>query len=239
MPSNLFKFRHFEIIQEHSPARIGTDGTLLGAWAHARPAERILDVGTGTGLIALMMAQRNPSAQIIGVEKHPAAAEEARLNFEQSPWADRLELFELDFREFPNQRAGLFDLIISNPPFFRDDLKAESEDRNSWRKQAHLGIDELIGVAAGCLSTTGRLALVLPVEGMEGAVKSGADCGLTVGRCCAVHFKPEKPAKRVLLELSRQPGNVEETKLVIQTGGRHEYSEDYIRLTRDFYPWME
>ena len=246
MPSNHFNFRHFDIVQQHSPARVGTDGTLLGAWVKVEGAKRIMDIGTGTGLIALMLAQRNRQAVIIAIEKHEAAAKEAEMNFANSPWPDRLSVMHLDFRDFTSQTEDGFDLIVSNPPYFRNDTPSQNEDRNSWRKQDHLSIDALMRVAAENLVPQGRLALVLPIREAVDSFQVAADLGLSKARVCEVHFKPEKPAKRILVEFlkgaeaDRDEGKapVQEEKLIIQVGGRHEYSEEYIALTRDFYPWM-
>lgn len=238
-PSNLFKFRQFDIVQEHSPARVGTDGTLLGAWAPIDGAKRILDVGTGTGLVALMLAQRAPEATLVGVEKHAAAAAESSFNFAQSPFADRMKLLEMDFRVFATANEAPFDLIVSNPPYFRNRVLSENADRNSWRQQDHLGLDTLVEIAAAHLTETGRLGLVLPIEEETAIELIGTANGLFPKRKCYVHTTPAKPAKRILLELSRIKTECQVDKLIVQTGGRNEYSPAYLALTCDFHPWID
>ena len=236
---SVFRLRQFEVWQEFSPAKVGTDGFLLGAWVKPSVGGRILDVGTGTGIIALQLAQRCPETRIEAVERHPGACRDAERNFRNSPWAERLRLHSGDFLEV-ELKAG-FDLIVSNPPFFEPGADSPDVDRRSWRSQSQLSLADLVAKAAALLGDTGRLALVLPSDLDEQIWALAEQHALFPERQTVVRPLPDKPPHRSLWEFGRRRGPLEVKEMAIHRSRlkRHDCTEDYVRLCRDFYPWME
>jgi len=227
----VFRFKQFDIKQEVSAMKIGTDGVLLGAWCKAE-AQNILDIGTGTGLIALMCAQKHPKAKITAIEIEPNAAGEARYNFENSPWKNRLNLIQTGFLAF--QTADLFDTIISNPPFFDEETPANSQQRNMARKSFSLPLRKLIGHAHNLLTPKGHIFLILPVDKEALLVEILKTEKLFLARLCQVKGNFHSPVKRILVDIVKQPVNTEYSQLIIEKE-RHVYTQKYIELTRDFY----
>lgn len=237
MKNNPFQFRHFAISQAHTPAKVGTDGILLGAWVNCEKDEKILDIGTGTGLIAMMIAQRNPQARVVALEPHPGAAQDARQNFDRSQFAQRLQLVPVGLAAF--EPASRFDLIVSNPPFFDSGAASPDADRAAWRHQESLTVSDILQFAANWLAAEGKLALILP-SWMEAELREEAAMHqLFAHRITHVQPTPKKIIKRILVEFQRQKAEPKTTRLVVQTGGSNEYSTEFIALTRDFYPWMD
>lgn len=214
--------------------KVGTDGVLLGAWVALRPTDRrILDIGTGTGVIALMLAQRAPGAVVTGIDIAPVA--EARRNADASPWGDRLRFEQLSVQRF---EAEPFDLIVSNPPFFVESLLCPDAGRTLARHAVGLPFDELRDAVLRLLAPEGRFALVLPVTEAERFLS------LCAGRLCLVRrtevrTTPRRAPKRVLLELRRVEAaagcDAELRTLTVGTGEHETYTEEYRALTRDFY----
>ena len=236
MAEHLFHFREFSVRQAMSPARIGTDGVLLGAWVHLQGAKRLLDVGTGTGVIALMLAQRFPEASVEALEIHPDAIREAQYNFEASPWATRLTLHSESATEF--QSEFLFDVIVSNPPYFKGGTASPDQDRRSWRTQQSLHAVSMAELAKRVLSPQGRWAVVVPLD-TDQDWKAAAQAGhFHLHRETRVIHRQGKAARRVLLEFGRRPQPLEQRELTLQIGGLKEYSEEAQALLRPFYPWM-
>lgn len=213
--------------------KVGTDGVLLGAWVNPVTSGRILDIGTGTGLIALMLAQRTPpSVPIDAVEIQEAACQDASVNFSRSPWADRLHLHATDVRTFvpPHPYA----LIVSNPPWFHNSLKPPVQGREISRHSDALPLPELIQLAARWLTPDGRLALVLPAPDHAQLLTLAMNNSLTVTRSCTFITRPGKPPERLLAELSKSPvPATHEVLYLYDTNGR--WSDDYQRLTGGFY----
>ena len=242
-----FRFKHFSLSNEFSAQKVGTDGVLLGAWVHLEGTERhILDVGTGTGVIALMLAQRTqshstePGATIIGIDIDAPSAEEASANFKASPWAGRMAAFNGDFRGLGGKETHPlaflrceYDLIVSNPPYFTDSLRAPDERRSEARHSDTLSFRELAAEAVGLLSDEGRLAVIYPAEEAENLAGTALQAGLFPVRICRVSTKATKAPKRVMMELSRQKKEPLIEELFIH--GDDGFSEAYKALTRDFY----
>lgn len=214
--------------------KVGTDGVLLGAWAGVRPSDRrMLDIGTGTGLIALMLAQRAPDASVTGVDIDDVA--QARENADASPWAGRVFFERCPVQEF--RAPEPFDLIVSNPPFFVDSLTCPDEGRTAARHAVHLPFDELRDAVLRLMAPAGRFAVVLPTAEAERflAVCAGR---LALMRRTDVRTTPRHPAKRALLEFScagAADAAPEISELTVGTGEHECYTPEYRALTRDFY----
>jgi tRNA1Val (adenine37-N6)-methyltransferase len=215
--------------------KVGTDGVLLGAWAGEGTPSAILDVGTGTGLIALMLAQRFPEALVHAVEADGAAARQALENVLSSPWPERIRVFHSLFQEFQAPGSSRYDLIVSNPPFFRKSLNPPARQRSIARHDSLLPWEELITKAAYLLSDDGSFQLILPFPESELFVQLSLSEGLYCNRAVKVFSVPGKLPQRILLSFSRIKKDVEEGALIIEKYGRHGYSEEYRTLTAPFY----
>lgn len=232
MSNTSFEFKQFIVNHDKCAMKVGTDGVLLGAWAPIENVNRILDVGTGTGLIALQLAQRNSCANITAVEVDPAAAAQANDNVQSSPWSDRIEVVCADFRDY--QPEIKFDLIVSNPPYFMDALKCPDEQRCMARHTGGLNYDLLFRQAAHLLSEQGTVSIIIPIEAESAAVDAAWKHKLYPVHCLRVFTKPGKPCRRVLFAFSFRNEECTEESLCIEVG-RHEYTPEYIALTKDFY----
>jgi tRNA1Val (adenine37-N6)-methyltransferase len=230
-----FQFKQFRINQERSAMKVGMDGVLLGAWTDPSGAERILDIGTGTGLIALMLAQKAPNAQIDAIEIDPEAFNEAVLNIQQSPWKDRVHLELSRFQEFAKRTNLKYDMIVSNPPFFTNGVKAPAENRAQARHSDSLPLDVLISGAAGLLRENGRIGLILPIESLPDITSLADLNNLFISRLCRVKPNPQKPDFRILIELTNLDCTIQESELMIEFEKHHDYTPEYKELTKDFY----
>ena len=215
--------------------KVGVDGVLLGAWADVSGAKRILDIGTGTGLIALMMAQRNPDALIDALEIEPEAYNEALLNVQQSPWQEWIQIELCSFQVFAEKSDLKYDLIVSNPPYFTNGHKAPLENRATARHSDSLSLSALISGAIGSLNKTGKIALVLPIESLPELMKLVVLNNLFISRICHVKPNPQKPVFRILVELTKSECIFQEETLMIEVEKHHHYTPEYKELTKDFY----
>ncbi len=229
-----FRFKSFTIEQDCTAMKVGTDGVLLGAWAAMhRDVRRVLDIGTGTGLIAIMAAQRTSDATIVGVEIEPSSAEQARCNAAHSPWCQRIEIVESSIQRYISELP--FDVILSNPPYFVDSLHAKSESRTTARHTVALSFEELISAVERLLSPHGHFSLVLPPHETElfDELSRGR---LHLWRRCCVAGKVGGVVRRVMSEYSLSPtSSVEHDNLAIRATPPEEYTEEYRCLTADFY----
>ncbi|MDR1004057.1 MAG: methyltransferase [Prevotellaceae bacterium] len=232
MSNGYFEFKQFTVWHDRCAMKVGTDGVLLGAWACAAHPARMLDVGTGTGLIALMLAQRYPSASVTAIEIDPAAAGQAVGNVAQSPWADNISVVCTDFRRFT--AALPFDLIVSNPPYFVDALHSPDHRRSMARHTRELSYEQLLAHASELLAPDGSVCLILPAE-MEAMVTDIAwKHRLFPQRRLSVFTRAGKPCRRVLLALGRQSADVVNETLCIERAPGIRTPE-YAALTQDFY----
>lgn len=201
MANDYFSFKRFTVWQRRAAMRVGTDGVLLGAWFDpGGDGARMLDVGTGTGVIALMAAQRNPSARIDAVEIDAGSCADAAENFAGSPWAERLALFGESFVSFCGHATRKYDRIVSNPPYFVGSLKCPDPGRTRARHTDSLPHPELLAGAAGLLTEKGCLSVVLPADGADAFTGQAARYGLFPARTLAVCPVPGTVPKRMLIE---------------------------------------
>lgn len=234
-PYLMFRFKQFTIHQDRTPMKVGTDGVLLGAWADSEHAHRILDIGTGTGLIALMSAQRNPSAHIDAIEIEPGACQQARENILASPWAQRIEFIPTALQNFSPGKH--YDHIVCNPPFFIGSTKTPSAGRTLARHCDSLPHTELISHTARLLAPEGNFCLILPPQEARQAISEARFHHLYPSRITRVLPNPGKAPKRLLVRFSFADLPPSEDELVLELS-RHVYSEAYIRLTHTFYLYM-
>nr|WP_315147486.1 methyltransferase [uncultured Flavobacterium sp.] len=232
----MFSFKQFSIQQDRCAMKIGTDGVLLGAWT---PIENnpfsILDIGAGTGVIALMLAQRSNAEQIDALEIDEEAYEQSVDNFENSPWSDRLFCFQAGLDEFVEEPEDEYDLIVSNPPFYTDDYKSENEQRDLARFADAMPFEDLIEAAALLLSENGVFSVIIPFKEEESFLALAAAYELYPLKITRVKGTPTTEIKRSLLAFSRNENAIITAgELIIETS-RHQYTPEYIELTKDFY----
>jgi tRNA1Val (adenine37-N6)-methyltransferase len=236
MPNSFFKFKQFTIQQNGSAMKVGTDGVLLGAWTTVEKSKRILDVGTGSGLIAIMLAQRTCSdVQIDAVEIDHFAYLQSIENIKACPWKNRINCIHQSFQDFSNHNQEKYDVIVSNPPYFLNGLKAKTESRSAARNADYLPFKDLLNGAMKLLNPEGVLSVVLPIEEGNYFMNLAHKIGFYLKRKFQVLPNPGKPAKRYLLEFSLQKCSVKEEELIVENGQRHVYSSEYVELTKDFY----
>lgn len=231
MTASGFAFKQFTVRQNLCAMKVGTDGVLLGAWTNCGKTNHILDVGTGTGLIALMLAQRS-SAQVDAIDLDKQAFIQAEENFRLSPFAGQLKVYHTPLQDY--KPTGLYDLIVSNPPYFINSLRCPDAGRSMARHDDCLPLSELVSHSVRLLTPSGRLALVLPFDSLEYILQITRDHNLNLLRRTDVFPTPQSQAKRVLLEFTRGNHPAEHTNLVIEQA-RHQYTPEYIALTREFY----
>ncbi|MCI4443222.1 MAG: methyltransferase [Lentimicrobium sp.] len=241
----MFQFKQFSLEQDQCAMKIGTDGVLLGAWT---PIENnpfsILDIGTGTGIIALMLAQRSAANQIDALEIDENAYEQATNNFENSPWNDRLFCFHAGLDEFieepevdpsESELAQQYDLIVSNPPFYSEDYKSANDQRDLARFQDAMPFEDLIEAAALLLSENGIFSVIIPFKEEANFLAIAKEYELFPLKITRVKGTPTSEIKRSLLAFSRNGmTNFPVDELIIETA-RHIYTQEYIALTKDFY----
>lgn len=237
MASDSFVFKQFEIRQTRSAMKVGTDGVLLGAWFDiGTEALRVLDIGTGTGLIALMAAQRNALARIEAVEIDLESCVDAAENFSRSVWHDRLVLHACSFSEFCSRSTpGIYQRIVSNPPYFVDSLRASDAGRSRARHADALPYSELLSGVAKLLTENGRFAVVLPVETYREFVVEAARCGLFPVRRTDVITRKGKNPRRVLSEFAAKPERLRVETLTLIEEQSSECTATYKELVGDFY----
>lgn len=236
--STLFKFKEFSIHQDKTAMKIGTDAVLLGAWVFLEnEIDSILDVGSGTGIIALMLAQRSFALTIDAVEIDNDAYEQTVTNFENSNWGDRLYCYHSSFQNFADEIAEedeTYDLIISNPPFYTDEFESENDARNKARFTSSLSFNELLKGVSKILSKKGKFTVIIPFKEEQGFVELAKENNLFLNRVCHVKGNPSSAFKRSLLEFSFEDKKLIKENLTIEIK-RHQYTEEYINLTKDFY----
>lgn len=230
-----FTFKQFHIDHSRCAMKVGTDAVLIGAWCRLPQGPcRILDIGTGTGIIAIMAAQRCAEAHVTAIDIDPDCIAQARANAAASPWGGRIEVTESSLQSFAAEQK--FDAIISNPPYFVDSLLPPDAARGAARHTVALPFDDLVAGVVRNLRPDGTFSLILPPAEME-RFAAAAHGRLFLRRRCEVWSTPTSGVKRVMAELGIRPVpcTVLSEKLVIEDGGPQRYSDDYRLLTRDFY----
>ncbi|WP_235817900.1 tRNA1(Val) (adenine(37)-N6)-methyltransferase [Formosa haliotis] len=230
-----FTFKQFEVQQDRCAMKIGTDAVLLGAWTslESRPFS-ILDIGAGTGVIALMLAQRSNAELIDAIEIDDEAYEQCVDNFENSPWGDRLFCYHASLEEFTEEIEDEYDVIISNPPFYSEDYKTDNNQRDLARFADALPFEHLIDSASILLSEAGVFNVIIPFKEEDYFIQLAAKKHLYPNKILHVKGNPSSEIKRSLIAFSFSELGPEINELIIETE-RHQYTEDYINLTKDFY----
>jgi len=235
MPNTYFRFKQFTIQQDRTAMKVGTDGVLLGSWACVNNPGKILDIGTGTGLTAIMMAQRS-DAQIFAIEPEENAFSQALDNTNHCPWPDRIHIEKLTLQKYALQCQQQFDLIISNPPYFSDSLTPLDQARTQARHTNTLSFLDLLDGTIKLLYRNGRLCLILPyTEGLS-FINMAEHKGFFCNKKTFVKTKPHKKPKRMLMEFSFYKTIPLANNLILEKEKRHQFTRDYIDLTKAFYP---
>ena len=237
MGNDWFEFKHFRIDQQGDVFRVGTDGVLLGAWAAAdsQRVKRILDIGTGTGLLALMLAQRFPGAAITAIEPHKSSWEVAVRNVRASPWAGTIEVLNTSLEEYSAHCTSSYDLVVTNPPFFSGSLKNPDPHKSSFRHAGELTTAAMIEDSLKVMTKEGVLSVIMPWAEGNVMVAEAAAAGLFCSRMVKVRPLHSSPFSRLLLEFTtlRVPPVVRILTMGHPSHGG--YTNDYVDLTRDFY----
>ena len=230
-----FQFKQFTVEQDRCAMKIGTDGVLLGAWVSVENNPfSILDIGAGTGVIALQLAQRSNAEMIDALDIDDNAYEQCVDNFENSPWNDRLFCYHASLEEFVDEIDDKYDIIISNPPFYSEDYKSSNESRDVARFSDALPFDELIESVSQLLSDEGTFAVIIPRKEEDNFIKMASEVNLFLNRICRVRGNETSEDKRSMLEFSFKNSTIKIENLTIETS-RHNYTEDYKNLVQDFY----
>jgi tRNA1Val (adenine37-N6)-methyltransferase len=233
MSNSYFSFKQFTVKQDKAAFKVGTDGVILGAISDITGTQRILDIGTGSGLIALMLAQRC-DAEIVAIEPDNGSFEQAYDNAKESLWGDRIKVLNTSLQDYlPTEEK--FDLIVVNPPFFSDSLKNPDPRLSAARHNDNLKSEDILTGAGRLLNTNGKLQLILPY--VEGNIFIAEAAGHGFYCINIVKIKPLRTSeiRRVVLTFSREKLKPSESFLTIERGPRHEFTDEYLNLTKDFY----
>lgn len=234
MGKDSFTFKQFVVRQERCAMKVGTDGTLLGAWAELAKADgRVLDIGTGTGLMALMMAQRYPKARVTAIDIDEMAVSQARENVARSPFADRIEVRQADVNAF--EPTEMFDSIVCNPPFFNHALVCPDNQRTQARHTTSLSYQQLMAAAWRLLNEEGLFSVIIPNDFFRQLESEAHLAGFFLTRVFGVRTIEGKPIKRYLIELRKNPQTEMIKKEVLIDDSPNVRSEWYRELTKDFY----
>lgn len=230
-----FFFKKFSVNQDKCAMKIGTDSVLLGAWTSIKKRPfSVLDIGAGTGILSLMLSQRSDAELIDAIEIDDNAYEQCVENFEQSPWGDRLFCYHASLEEFVEEIEDKYDLIICNPPFYPEDYKTENKSRDLARFQDAMPFAHLLKSITRLLSENGIFSVVIPFKEENRFVELALKFNLFPNRKLHVKGNQDSEVKRSLLEFSFQNTDIITSELIIEME-RHQYTQDYIDLTKDFY----
>lgn len=237
MANDYFSFKQFTIHQDRCAMKVGTDGVLLGVLAPTIDSGRILDIGTGTGLVGIMLSQRCPQAMVTGVELDANAAKQAEENATSTGW--NIKIINKSIQDFSSQCEEKFDLIVSNPPYFINSLKAPEKNRNTARHTDELSFEELIESAEKLLSEEGKFSVIIPYSEEENFIGIANKRNLIAESSVRIIPKVGKDPKRSVITFCKCKNkincNINVTELVIEKEERHCYSDEFKKLTADFY----
>ena len=237
MANDYFSFKQFTIHQDRCAMKVGTDGVLLGVLAPTIDSGRILDIGTGTGLVGIMLSQRCPQAMVTGVELDANASKQAEENATSTGW--KIKIINKSIQDFSSQCEEKFDLIVSNPPYFINSLKAPEKNRNTARHTDELSYEELIESAEKLLSEEGKFSVIIPYSEEENFIGIANKRNLIAESSVRIIPKVGKEPKRSVITFCKCKNkincNINVTELVIEKEERHCYSDEFKKLTADFY----
>jgi len=228
-----FHFKYFSIKQEQSAMKVGTDGVLLGAWTMPSSyPHQILDIGTGTGLVAIMLAQRFTRSQIHAIDIDQASAEEAQFNAQSSPWSERLNIAHCALQDY--NPSNKYDLIVSNPPYFRNTTQYQDQARANARNNDSLNLEYLVEKSYELLNENGELTFIVPSNEFETIQSLAEKFNFYISKLCWIKGNHQSLIKRLLISISKRKDILEENSLTIENS-RHNYTEEYRDLCKDFY----
>ena len=233
MSAGVFRFRQFTIHQDKCAMKVGTDAVLLGSWVNAADAKNILDIGTGTGIIAMMLAQKS-NARIDAIDICPEACTQANENIKESLWLEKIFVHHVSFQEFSSVTKKKYDLIVSNPPYFSDAPKPLTLGRIQSRHTDLLPFKELISGVKKIISPDGKFCVVLPCREGAAFIDEAMMQGLFCGNILHVKTKTEKLEKRLLMEFTLNLKNLDESEMVIRCSD-NEFSREYVEMTKEYY----
>jgi tRNA1Val (adenine37-N6)-methyltransferase len=234
MPQEHFEFKQFKINQDKCAMKVGTDAVLLGSWVDASDSKAILDIGTGTGIIALMLAQKS-SAHIHAIDLDETAFIQACENVATCKWKDRITVQQISLQDFARDCPAKFDLIVSNPPYFIDSSKASAESRTAARHTDSLPFEDLLEGVIKLLDKKGKFCVILPYKEAELFRDMAEARKLHIQKILRVKTRSDKTEKRLLMQFAFNPTTFSESSIVIEKDERHVYTEEYMELTKEYY----
>ncbi|MBN2669273.1 MAG: methyltransferase [Bacteroidales bacterium] len=235
MANKWFQFKQFKVHQRLSAMKVGTDGVLLGAWADISQSKNILDLGTGTGLVALMLAQRNQDALITAIDIDKLAIQEAKENIKCSPFSKRIKVIHISGQELSKYCENKFDHLVCNPPYFENNKNNNEGVRAIARQTITLTHQELIDIANQCIQEEGLLTLILPSNLYSDIVYMSEKTGWNLIKSLEIKPTNNKPVNRIILTFSKKKINSYQSQtIVVEPTNRHQYSQEYKELLKDF-----
>ena len=238
MPQTTFRFKQFSIEQDRTAMKVGTDGVLLGAWAGLSQTGNILDIGTGTGVIALIAAQRT-NAAVIALEPDNDSFQQATENFIRSKWNNRIISVRTSLQEYTENTSLKFDSIVSNPPFHEENVLSDDERKNIARHSDSLPVNIIINSSAALLAENGSSSLIYPCHHLEEIKNQIKHSGLYLQRLTYVRPIPGKDSHRILVQFGKVKTEITESEITIEDGRRHHYTAEYKKLTEPFYLYFK
>jgi tRNA1Val (adenine37-N6)-methyltransferase len=234
MSSQEFVFKQFKILQDKCAMKVGTDAVLLGSWVTTTGAKKILDIGTGTGIIALMLAQKS-DAIVDAIDIDDNAFIQALENATNSHWKERIYVHHISLQQYTTSCNHQYDLIVSNPPYFVDSSKALEESRTNARHTDQLPFDDLLNGVLHLLSPIGKFYVILPTKESQVLREMAEKQNLFLTKLTRVITRADKPEKRLLMKFEFIQNTVEENSIIIEKEERHCYTDEYTELTKDYY----
>lgn len=234
MSNQSFAFKQFKINQDKCAMKVGTDAVLIGSWVNALNSKTILDIGTGTGIIALMLAQKS-GARIDAIDIDNNAFEQAQENINSCNWKDRITAHHISLQQFVTECTQKYDLIVSNPPYFVDSSKAIEESRSNARHTDQLGYNELLDGVLNLLNPNGKFYIILPTKEGESFRELAEENKFYLTKLTRVITRADKPEKRLLMRFEFIRRTFSESSIVIEKDERHSYTDEYKELTKDYY----